>query len=154
MSSYLKKRVRRSKDLDYIENRTIIRPFGDDLPFKQEYHIYEGHITPDTMIKSRKAYEITYLHHLFVINGLVVITENDLVLNVLLMGIHPNRDPETKMYCLPKYREKKKFTKEYFERLLKTIKTYYLDDCYFQPPKEYVRYKPLKSMSIQLNQEE
>ena len=152
MSNYWKK-PEQHKKLDYIENRTIVKPYGD-LPFVQAYHIYEGRITPDTMIKSHKAYSIDYLDPLFILNGFIVITENNLVLNILLMGIHPNRNPETHMYCLPEYRIKKEFTPEYFEKVLKTIKTYYLDDCYFQPEKKYVRYKPLKSMSIQLNQEE
>jgi len=154
MSSYLKKRVLHNKKLDYIESRNLIRPIGDDLPFYQEYHIYEGQITPTTMIKSRKAYDITFLHPLLVIGGLVVLTENELVKNIMIMGIHPNVDPKTKLYCLPEYRKEKKFTQRYFELFLDTLKIYYLDDCYFQPTKQYVTYKPLKSMSIQLNQEE
>lgn len=153
MSNYLKKRVPR-KGLDYIENRTLVRPFGDDLPFIQEYHIYEGHITPDTMIRSRKAYEITFIHPLLVIGGFIVITENELVKNIMIMGVHPNVDPATKLYCLPEYKKNKKFTEKYFSQFVRTLKIYYLDDCYFQPTKEYVKYKPLKSMSIQLNQEE
>ena len=142
------------KGIDYIENRNLIRPFGDDLPFIQEYHFYEGHITPDTMIRSRKAYEIKNLHPLLIIRGFIVFTENQLVKNIMVMGIHPNVEPDTKMFCLPDHKLNKKFTERYFTQFMKILKTYYLDDCYFLPTKEYVRYKPLKSMSIQLNQEE
>ncbi len=152
MLSLLKKPELLNKDWHYINDRRTISPPYKDLPFIQEYYKYEGQIFPDTMIKEKQAYEIIEIHPLLVILGFVVMVENNLVQHVILKGIHPNRDPDTLMFCLPKHKLNKKFTEDYFDNLITTVKTYYLDNAFMIPQEpKYVKYKKLKSMYIQLN---
>lgn len=149
MSSYWKRLGQHDKVFNYDESQ-IIKPSYRDLPFTQEYHIYEGQITPDTMIKDKESYEITELHPLFILNGFCIVVENGLVLYVTLFGIHPNKDPDNSKFCLPEYKCNVLFTEEYFDNLIRTFKIYYLDDAYFTPPLKYVTYRKLESMRIQL----
>lgn len=152
--NYLKK-LEQHENQDYLGAPSVIGPASyNDLPFIQEYHFYEGQITPDTMIQNREAYEITEIHHFLIIKGLSVHLENNKVKRVEIYGIHPNKDPETNLYCLPNHKLNVEFTDEYVRKLVRNIKIYYLDNCFFQPPSKYVTYKRLKSMSIQLNEGE
>lgn len=146
MSNFWKKQGQ--PDINYNDAH-IIRPLCD-LPFKQEYYIYEGQIMPTTMIQKHEAYEITEIHTFFIMQGFCVSTENDLVMHVSLFGPHPNRDPDTGLFCLPQEKLNVKFSPEYFNKLLTTLKTYYLDNAYFTPPLHYVTYEKLKSAYIQL----
>ncbi len=152
MSNYWKRPEQHNKVFDYVKDREDIKSFYRDLPFTQESYIYKGQITPDTMIKEKEAYEITMIHPLLIINGLCITVENGRVLYVNLFGIHPNKDPNTGAFCLPEYKLKVNFTEKYFHNLIKTIKTYYLDNSFITPPSKYVTYKKLKSVYIQLNQ--
>ena len=150
-SSYWKKRAPR-KPMDYVDDRIVIWGHNNDLPLIEKIYLYEGQITPTRMIKNKQVYEITYLHPQFFINGFMVTTEQDFVRHITLFGYHPNRDPETNFYCLPKYKKGVKYDEKYYEMLLTNIKTYYLDDCFYTPPKNQVEYKKLKSISMQFNQ--
>jgi hypothetical protein len=150
MSSYWKKREPR----EYVTDATAIWGHNPDLQLVEVGHVYEGVIIPDRMIKGKNVYEIIEIDELLHINGFIVITENELVYNVILLGYHPNRDPDTKQYCLPDRKKKVKFDQSYLDMLLTNIKTYYLDDCYWVPPKGKVKYKKLKSMYIQMNEGE
>ena len=150
-SSYWKKRAPH-KDMDYVDDRIVIWGHDTDLPLIEKTYLYEGQITPTRMIKNKQAYEITYLHPQFFINGFMVTTEQDLVRHITLFGYHPNRDPATNLYCLPNYKKGVKYDGKYYEMLLTNIKTYYLDDCFYTPPKKQVEYKKLKSISMQFNE--
>jgi len=152
-SNYWKKRERH-KPMDYVDDRLVIWGYDNDLPLVEKVYIYEGQITPTRMIKNKNVYEITYLHPQFFINGFMVMTEQNFVSNITLFGYHPNRDPDTCLYCLPDYKKGVKFDQKYFEMLLTNIKTYYLDDCFYTPPKNQVEYRKLRSISMQLNQGE
>jgi len=142
------------KLVDYVEDRIVIWGHNNDLPLVEKTYIYEGQIIPTRMIKDKNVYEITYLHPQFIIHGFMVMTEQDLVRHITLFGYHPNRDPATSLYCLPTYKKGVKFDQKYYEMLLTNIKTYYLDDCFYTPPKNQIEYKKLKSISMQLNQGE
>jgi hypothetical protein len=150
LSSYWKKQEPR----EFIEDRITIWGYNPHLPVVEEAHVYEGIIVPDRMIKDKNVYQIVQLDELYYINGFVVITENELVKNVILFGYHPNRDPETHLYCLPDRKKNIKFTQEYFSLLMTNIKTYYLDDCFYMPGKHQVKYKKLKSLYVQMNEGE
>jgi hypothetical protein len=148
--SYWKKRAPR----EFIEDRTTIWGNNPDLPAVEAAHIYEGVIVPNRMIRNKNVYEIVHIDELYHIHGFVVITENDMVKNIVLFGYHPNRDPDTHLYCLPERKKNVKFDQGYFDMLLQNIKTYYLDDCFYMPGKHQVKYKKLKSLYIQMNEGE
>lgn len=146
MSNFWKKQ----EQLDITYNNAHIITGLSDLPFKQEYYIYEGQIIPTTIIQNHKVYEIIKIHKFFIMRGFCVSLENDLVKSVYLFGSHPNKNPDTNLFCLSKEKYNVKFTLEYFNKLLTVLKTYYLDNAYFIPPKSYVTYKKLKSAYVQL----
>ena len=114
MSSCWKRLGQHDKIFNYDES-FIIKPSGCDLPFTQEYHIYKGQITPDTIIKNKKAHEIIEIHPILILNGFSLAIENDFVLYVTLFGVHPNRDPNNGIFCLPECKYNVLFTKEYFD---------------------------------------
>ena len=148
--NYLKK-LGQHKIKDYIDLKMVIRPLNLELPLIEKFHIYEGYITPNRMIENKNVYDIEYIDPLFIINGFTVITENDLVKNIILIGHHPNRDPDTYLYCLPDLKKDIPFDEYYYSMLLVNIRTYYLDQCYFKPTNKQIKYKKLKSMYIKIN---
>lgn len=137
--------------MDYIEDCTVVYSGSDEL-FVEKSYIYLGQIIPNRAIKQKNVYEITYLHPLYFIEGFIVITENDKVNRIVILGYHPNRDGKTGLYCLPDYKKSITFSEDYFNILLTNIKTFYLDSCYLTPRVEHIKYKKLKSVYIQLNQ--
>lgn len=149
MSSYWKKQGQHS--MDFIENRMVISPVSQDVDIIQKYYVYEAQITPLQIIQDKNVYEITYINPLFIINGFVIITENDLVLRIIVFGFHPNVDKN--VYCLPKEKKKLKFDRSYYENFIKTLQTYYYDNCYYKVQSKYIKYKKIKSVYMQLNQE-
>jgi len=152
-SNYWKKRAPH-KPMEYVDDRIVIWGHNTDLPLIEKIHLYEGQIIPNRMIKDKQVYEITKLHPQFFINGFIVITEQEFVTNIVLFGYHPNRDPDTHLYCLPDYKKGVKYDQKYFDMLLTNIKTYYLDDCFYTPPKNQVEYKRIKSVPMKSSQGE
>lgn len=152
MSSYWKKRAPH-KPMEYVDDRIVIRPHND-LSLVEINYIYEGQIIPNRVIQNRNVYEITRLDPQYYINGFMVTTENGFVHLITLFGYHPNRNPDTNLYCLPDYKKGVLYNESYFERLLTNIKTWYLDDCYFRPGKSKYDLKRLKSISLQFNEGE
>jgi len=145
--NFLKKQEQHN-EINFIvgkrENKSIYR----------KTYISLGKIIPTRVILNSCAYEITYIDKEFHLDGFEISTENDKVLNVRLFGGHPNCDPDTDLYCLQDYKKNVEITPEYL-RLLKTnIRTYYLDNCYFNPTGRKLRYEKMDSMSITLNPKE
>ena len=151
LSNYWKKRAQ-PKPLDYVDDRIVIWGHNAELPLVEKVYLYEGQIIPTRMIKNQQAYEITYIHPQFFINGFMVMTEQEHVRTITLFGYHPNRDPKTNLYCLPDYKKGVKYDQKYYEMLLTNIKTYYLDNCFFIPGKMDVKYKKMKSVYMKMNQ--
>lgn len=151
LSNYWKKRVPHKK-FDYVDDPIVIWSHNSDLPLVEKFHIYEGQITPNRVVMKKNVYEITYIHEEYIINGFCVKTENDFVHQITLFGFHPNRDPDTNLYCLPDYKKGVKYTEQYYQTLLTNIKTYYFDNCFFTPPKKKIEYRKLKSIYMQTNQ--
>ena len=125
---------------------------GSNELFVEKSYIYLGQIVPNRAIKQKNVYEITYLHPLYFIEGFIIITENDKVNRIVILGYHPNRDGKTGLYCLPDYKKNITFSEDYFNILLTNIKTFYLDSCYLTPRAKHLKYKKLKSIYVQLNQ--
>ena len=150
LSNYWKKPVP-LKHGDYIVGPRILWNHNNDLSIIEKTHIYEGQITPTRVVKNKNAYEIISIHPQYIIYGFTVTTFNDIVETIALHGFHPNRDPNTNLYCLPDYKKNVTFSSVYYELLLTNIKTYYLDSCFFIPTKAHLEYKKMNSISIQMN---
>jgi len=114
-------------------------------------HMYIQKIIPDRVVINKAAYEITHIDEWYHLDGFEVITENDKVHLVRIFGYHPNSDPDTDNFCLPDFKKGVYFTMEYLNMIVTNIKTYYLDNCFFNPTGRRLRYKKMKSMYIQLN---
>jgi len=111
---------------------------NEDL-YRQTY-IYIQKIIPELVMKNQKVYNITYLNKILHLDGLEISIENEKVINIRLFGIHPNCDPDTDNYCLPDFKKGVKFSDKYLNLIYKNVKTYYLDSCYFNPPRKYLHY--------------
>lgn len=124
-------------------------------PFRKN-HFYFETIIPTTIVKDKNAYEITYIDPSMYINGFVIttFTKDDVIVCINVFGEHPNADPTTNAFCLPKHKQGKKLNKASLSLLRSNLKTYYYDSAYFIPEKKLIEYKKLKSMYIQLNQGE
>ena len=96
-------------------------------------HMYIQKIIPDRVVINKAAYEITHIDAWYHLDGFEVITENDKVHLVRIFGYHPNSDPDTDNFCLPDFKKGVYFTMEYLSMIFTTIKTYYLDNCFFNP---------------------
>ena len=150
LSNYWKKRAPH-KNYDYVDDPIVIWNHNSDLPLVEKAYIYEGQITPNRVVKGRSAYEITYVDPQYIINGFCVITQNDMVHSITIFGFHPNRDPDTNLYCMPDYKKGVKYDNVYYERLLTNIRTYYLDNCFFIPGQAKVKYRKMNSIAMQFN---
>lgn len=129
---------------------SIIGGRGEREIYKISY-IYGDKIIPDRIVMDKNVYEITHLDPVYHLDGFAVTTENDKVKCVKIYGYHPNCDPDTDNFCLPDYKKGVEFTPDYLTMLLANIKTYYIDNCFFNPLGNKVRYEKMKSMYIQLN---
>lgn len=115
---------------------------------QQNFIIYKECIIPNKAIKNKRIYTITHKSSELFLAGFVVVTDDNKVSGIILLGAHPNQD-ENLYYCLPKRKLYKEFTKEYFSLIVNNIYTYYLDDCYFDPS-DYLIFKEAQSIKIQL----
>lgn len=137
-----------------FNKRIVVLPANDNLSIIEMSYIYLGRIKPNRVIKNKNVYEITYIDPIFIMSGFVVMTENRHIQNILLFGYHPNRDPNTSLYCLPERKKQVDFTEQYFKLLITNLKTYYLDDCFYTPSLSQLKYKKMKSIYLKLNQGE
>ena len=114
-------------------------------------HIFINQVIPNRVIKEKNVYKITYLDEWFYLDGFEISTENDKVTNVRVFGFHPNCDSNTDNFCLPDFKKGVELTDKYFKLILTNIKTYYLDNCFFNPTGKQLRYEKMKSIYVQLN---
>jgi len=147
-SNYLKRQGQRS--VDFIESRTVIGPLYNDLDVVQKCYVYEAQITPRQIIEKKNVYDIVHIDPIWIINGFVIITENDKVTRIIVFGHHPNVSKN--IYCLPKEKKGQLFNKTFYENFIQTIQTYYYDNCYYKVPPANIKYKKIKSMFVKLNQ--
>jgi hypothetical protein len=139
--------------MDFL-NRLVVSPSNPNLAVVEKSFIYLGEIRPNRVIKNKNVFEIVYLNPMFILNGFVVITENELVQNILVFGYHPNKDPDTSLYCLPNRKKQNKFDENFFKLLLTNLKTFYLDECFYIPSINQLKYKKMKSIYVKLNRGE
>lgn len=147
LSSFLKK-PERPNDIHFI-----VGDHGRKKLFKKT-HIFIKQIIPNRVIKDKNVYKIKYLNEIYYLDGFEVSTENDKVINVRVFGFHPNCDPDTDNFCLPDFKKGVYLTTEYLNLIITNIQTYYLDNSFFNPTGKDLRYEKMKSMYVQLNNEE
>ena len=140
--------------MEFNDRIVVAPPSNDNFSILEISYIYLGRIKPNRVIKDKNVYEIIYVDPIFIMSGFVVMTENRYIQNILLFGFHPNRDPNTSLYCLPERKKQVDFTEQYFKLLLTNLKTYYLDDCFYTPSLSQLKYKKMKSIYLKLNQGE
>lgn len=145
LSNFLKK-LEQLKEAQHF----IVGNRGNKDLYKLTYMFIEK-IIPDRVIMNRNAYEITHIDKRYHLDGFQVTTENDRVQFVRVFGYHPNNDPDIDLFCLPDFKKGVYFTTEYLTMIIANIKTYYLDNCFFDPTGKMLRYKKMKSMYVQLN---
>jgi len=145
LSSFLKKPEQLNDIHLVVGNR------GRKDLYKMTY-VYIQKIIPDRVIMNKNAYEITHIDERYHLDGFEVTTENDKVHIVRVFGYHPNSDPDTDNFCLPDFKKDVYLTSEYLSMIFTNIKTYYLDNCFFDPTGRRLRYKKMKSMYVQLNE--
>jgi len=137
--------------MDFIESRTVIGPLDKNIDVIQKCYVYEAQITPRQIIENKNVYEIVYIDPLWIINGFVIITEDDKVIRIVVFGHHPNVNEN--LYCLSKGKKGQIFNKTFYENFIQTLQTYYYDNCYYKIPSKYIKYRKIKSMFVKLNQD-
>ena len=130
--------------------RLVVGDRGNKDLYRISY-IYIQKIIPDRVIIDKNVYEITYIDERYHLDGFEITTENDKVHIVKVFGFHPNCDPDTDNFCLPDFKKGVEFTSEYLNMILTNIKTYYLDNCFFNPTGRKLRYEKMRSIFVQLN---
>lgn len=141
--------------MEFLKDCILINSYNTGIiKLIEVTYIFIRKITPKKVIKKHNVYEITYLDPVFILSGFEVTTENNLVKTIKVFGYHPNRDPDTHLYCLPDYKRNKIFDQKFFELIVNNIETYYLDSCFFTPLTNQLRYKKLDSIYVQFNKGE
>lgn len=142
--NYLKK-PEQLNDVQFI----IGKPDGRDL-YKQTY-VFITKIIPNRVIKDKVAYMITHIDKRYHLDGFAITTENDRVMYITVYGFHPNCKPETDIFCLPDFKKGVELTDAYLDLITTNLQTYYLDNCYFNPTGQKLKYKKMNSIYVQLN---
>jgi len=135
--------------IEYIDDPECIWGNNNFLDLVEKHYLYRCLIIPDRLVKDKLLFEIINLKPLYFIHGFIVIVENTLVRNVLLIGYHPNRDPDTGLYCLQESKRNVPYNDDYVQLLVRNIKTYYLNNCFYIPPG--IEYKKMDCMYVEMN---
>lgn len=137
-------------NFDFESPTQIVRPkFPDDkLRYVISNVIYIGDLVPTRIIENHEVFKIIKIDPVLIMNGFIIKLENLMVKQVHILGIHPNCDTDTDVFCLPDDKLNVKFDEGYFIMLLQTLKTYYLDSFYFRPLNNMIRYEKLQSIYI------
>lgn len=128
---------------------------GEKSKYGKQYYLHIEEIIPNRVVKEKSSYRITYLSPFLKINGFVVVVNSkELVENVFILGLHPNCNLETNLYCLEKHKKRLSYNEDYYKMLKQNLKVYYLDNCYYIPTGGYLQYEKMKSVYIQFNEQE
>jgi len=74
----------------------------------------------------------------YIIKHYFVYTFDQKIKNVELESFHPNCDPESKMFCLPKNMIGKKIDYKTLKKLEDVFRIFNLDDCYYAPWRKFI----------------
>jgi hypothetical protein len=99
-----------------------------------EYHHYFGDIVPEFVLQDGVPKHIIQLDPIYILKGLRIRTVNKKVMEVHVLGIHPNCDLDTGELCL-KDDERGAYISniQAFKNIIvNRLKTYYYNDCHFR----------------------
>lgn len=95
-------------------------------------------IVPDRLIFKNCVMKITTIYKKFIVNKYrIQFTHDNRVSRIFLDTVHPNCDPRTKVFCIPEELKNGKFDIAIIPFTENLIRTFNLDDCYFQPWNEF-----------------
>ena len=95
-------------------------------------------ITPNRIIFKGEKKNIVKLNRKFIINGYKLhFTDSEKLKKVVLSSPHPNCNPRTGEFCLSFNLQGRKIDHHILPTLEVLLKTFNLDDCYFQPWQDF-----------------
>lgn len=99
-----------------------------------EYHHYFGEIVPEFMIQNGNPRHIIYLDPSYILKGMRIRTVNKKVMQVHILGIHPNCDINTGELCLKDDERGASISSIHaFKNIIvNRLKVYYYNDCHFR----------------------
>ena len=108
-------------------------------------------IIPSSMIdRSGYYYRISEISKLAIISKIIIRTESRKIKQILIDTIHPNVNPETREFCIPKYLVNKIYNKANIPKIISLVKQYNLSSCFFLPWEKIRPFKYKKSEEILL----
>jgi len=122
--------------MDFFEDYNLIALDNEDvhkLKGLQKYYCYKRIIEPKYAILSNKFHRIVKSSEFWRVLGFIVVTRFDRVEHVIVMGNHPNKNPQTNLLCIPKEKLYKNYDKTFFKYVVFLLRTYYLDNCFERP---------------------
>jgi len=97
---------------------------------------FKKRIVPNRFFCKKGVFRITEINSKYVINEYVIEVDNDRVSKVIINAKHPNSDPRTNEFCLPKSLKGRKLNKLTLLLIESMLSSFHLDDCYFSPLEE------------------
>jgi len=95
-------------------------------------------IVPDRLIFKQQVKPIIDVDEKFVFYGFTMqFSDDNLLRRVKIPGVHPNCDPSSGLLCLPKDLEFQQRSEFLIPTVISLLKTFNLDDSYFQPWNEF-----------------
>ena len=113
--------------------------------FTIEYHHYFGDIVPEFVLKNGIPMHITYLDPVYILKGLRIRTVNKKIMQVHVLGVHPNCDLDTGELCLKKDERGAQVSNIHAFKnvIVNRLKTFYYDHCHFMPENKECQTEPV-----------
>jgi len=94
-------------------------------------------IVPNKMIYNMKQFDIYDLDLDYIVEKYFVHTLNEKIKKVELVSFHPNCDPNSNIFCIPKHINNIEINYESLTVLENIFRTFNLDNCYYAPWKKF-----------------
>ena len=89
-------------------------------------------IVPTRAFYKRKLHKLINIKSECVVKSYKVVTQDNKILKIILESYHPNVDPTTHEFCLPKTLLNSEFDQKAKKEIEFMIRNYNLDDCYYR----------------------
>ncbi len=96
-------------------------------------------IVPETIVRDGKTSKLKNIAEFYILDGFVInyyLTYDKTPKTssvIILGGIHPNANTDTRLFCLPPFMKYKILDNQYIIDLKKVIQVWNLDNCHFVP---------------------
>jgi len=97
---------------------------------------FKKKIVPNRFFCKEGVFRITEIASKYVINEYMIEVDNNCINKVIIDAKHPNSDPRTNEFCLPKSLKGRKLNKLTLLLIESMLSSFHLDDCYFSPLEE------------------